>query len=69
MFSYTKLECEQNGVMLYNVTLEEPIGPFTVGDIIPYVYLCFKTGFITFGTDFGDAETVDYNFKFNIFKK
>lgn len=55
--------------MLYNVTLEEPIGPFTVGDIIPYVYLCFKTGFITFGTDFGDAETVDYNFKFNIFKK
>jgi len=62
------MEAEKDGVFFYNVTLEEPIGSFMVGDIVPYVYLSFKTGVITFGTDVGDAETVDYNFHISIFK-
>lgn len=66
MFNYSKIECQEHGVMFYNVMFNESVGPYDEGDIIPYAYLSFDKGTIVFGEDAGDGNETTYEYEFHI---
>jgi hypothetical protein len=66
MFNYSKIECQEHGVMFYNVMFNEDMGPYKGGDIVPYAYLSFDKGTIVFGEDVEEGKETVYEYEFHI---